>query len=812
MKISLQWLKSYIDLNLTPEKLAEILTEIGLEVEGFETTYPVPGGLEGVVVGEVIECGPHPNADRLSLTKVDVGTDNLLQVVCGAPNVAKGQKVLVATVGTSLYDKEGTPWKIKKGKIRGEVSEGMICAEDELHLGDDHSGIIVLDESAKVGTTAREQLGIQADTVFEIGLTPNRSDATSHLGVALDLAAALKINYGHDGIVQRPSHDDWKVDNPVMPIKVTVENEEACPRYAGVCIKGVRIGESPEWLKSRLLSIGVRPINNVVDITNFVLHEMGQPLHAFDYSQITQQEVRVKTLPSGTNFKSLDEEDRKLSADDLMICDGADQGMCIAGVFGGINSGVKESTTDIFLESAHFDALWVRRTSTRHLLYTDAARTFEKGSDPNICVTALKRAALLIKELAGGSIASDIIDIYPSPIERSVISLSYAQLNKLVGTVIPIEEVQSILTAMEMDIKSVSAEGLTVAVPTNKADVKREADLIEEVLRIYGFNKVPVSDQMSFAMQASAHPDPSTIKNRIANYLASNGFLEMMALSMVDRKYVEEVFDVEESELIRINNTSNVQIEVMRPDMMISALEAVVHNQNRQQTTLRLFEFGKTYRHAEGGYVERSVLALTLAGFSTDSWLAGSLPSEKEFFVLKSMVEGIFTQLGLQGLKTSPAESKSFANGLQYGRGKQHFASVGRVSQKLIQGMQIRGPVFYADIDWDLVLQFAKIDQVKLSEISKYPTVRRDLAMIIDKSVQFDQLRALIEKRYRKVISEINLFDVYEDEKVLGEGKKSYALSIVFQDPTRTFSDKDVDKMIDTIVKDLGSQVGAKLR
>ncbi len=812
MKISLQWLKSYIDLNQSPEKLAEILTEIGLEVEGYETTYPVPGGLEGVIVGEVIECSPHPNADRLSLTKVNIGADNLLQVVCGAPNVAKGQKVLVATVGTSLYDKEGTPWKIKKGKIRGEVSEGMICAEDELNLGNDHSGIIVLDDMAEVGTAAREQMGIQADTIFEIGLTPNRSDATSHLGVALDLAAALKINYGHDGVVQRPSVATWQIDNQDLPIKVSVDDFQACPRYAGVCIQGVHIGESPDWLKARLLSIGVRPINNVVDVTNFVLHEMGQPLHAFDYRQVTNQEVRVKVLPDGTIFKSLDEVDRKLSDNDLMICDGEDRGMCIAGVFGGINSGVTDSTTDIFLESAHFNALWVRRTSTRHLLYTDAAKTFEKGSDPNICVTALKRAALLIKELAGGSIASEIIDIYPDPVEPKVIELSYAQLNKLVGTNIPTDEVQNILEAMEMVIKSSDEEGLAVAVPTNKADVLREADLIEEVLRIYGFNKVPVSDQMSFAMQPSAHPDPSTIKNKIANYLASNGFLEMMALSMVDRKYVEEVFEFEESALVRINNTSNVQIEVMRPDLMISALEAVVHNQNRQQTSLRLFEFGKTYQQEDGEYVERGVLSLTLSGFSMDSWLADSLPSEKEFFVLKSMVEGIFGQLGLQGLKTSHSESKSFSSGLAYGRGKQQFAAVGRVSENLIQGMQIRGPVFYAEIDWDLVLQFAKIDQVKLAAISRYPTVRRDLAMVINRTVPFDQIRALIEKRYRKVISEINLFDVYEDEKVLGQGKKSYALSIVFQDPTRTFSDKDVDKMTDTIIADLGSQLGAKLR
>ena len=508
MHISLNWLKDYTKIEMTPERIGEILTDIGLEVEGMEVVQSVKGGLEGVVVGHVTSCGKHPNADKLSLTTVDVGSERDLQIVCGAPNVAQGQKVLVATIGTTLYDADEKPWTIKKGKIRGEVSEGMICAEDELGLGASHNGIMVLPEETAVGTLASDHFNVETDYVFEIGLTPNRSDATNHLGTAKDLAAALKINYGHDGVVKLPAVNDFKVDSKDLPVEVVVENSEACPRYVGVSIKDIEIKESPEWLKRRLKAVGVRPINNIVDITNFVLHETGQPLHAFDLKEIKDRKVIVKTLPEGSTFVSLDEVERKLSSQDLMICDGQSNGMCIAGVFGGVKSGVKEHTTDIFLESAHFNAKWVRRSSMRHNLRTDAAKVFEKGSDPNVSLYALKRACLLMKELAGAKVASEIVDIYPEPVQPRQIEVRYERVKTLIGVDITPVEIRTILEAMEMEIIRESDSSFVVSVPTNKSDVIREVDVIEEILRIYGFNKVPISDKLNTSITVSPNPDP----------------------------------------------------------------------------------------------------------------------------------------------------------------------------------------------------------------------------------------------------------------------------------------------------------------
>jgi len=562
MKLALNWLKEYTDINLSPQKVGEILTDIGLEVEGEEEIESIPGGLAGLVVGEVKECGKHPGADKLSLTKVDVGRDELLQIVCGAPNVAAGQKVVVATVGTLLYPLAGDPFKIKKGKIRGEVSMGMLCAEDEIGLGADHDGIIVLPEAVKVGTLVKDHYELESDYVYEIGLTPNRSDGTNQIGSAKDLAAALKINYGHSGEVRMPSVADFKVDNHDLPIEVTVENTTSCPRYSGVSISGVTIKESPDWLKARLQSIGVRPISNVVDITNFVLHELGQPLHAFDADKITGKKVIVKNLPAGTKFLSLDEVERKLIPTDLMICDGDSNGMCIAGVFG------------------------------HHDLRTDAAKVFEKGSDPNITVYALKRAAQLIKELAGGKIASEIVDIYPTEIKRAEIKVAYKNVERLIGVAIPKEEIRAILEAMEMEILEDGDAHFVVAVPTNKADVTREADLIEEILRIYGFNKVPIPTQVKNSVVATKRPSPQELRNTLGDYLSANGFNEMMAVSLSKSSYSKEILPVPEADLVYVNNTSNVTLDVMRPTMLFSGLEAInylnlARPTKKQQTDLR---------------------------------------------------------------------------------------------------------------------------------------------------------------------------------------------------------------------------------
>lgn len=812
MKISLNWLKDYVELEQRPEDLSDILTEIGLEVEGMEAIESVKGGLQGVVIGEVRSCEKHPNADRLSVTTVDVGGHEHLQIVCGAPNVAKGQKVAVATIGTILYNQDGESWKIKKGKIRGVLSEGMICAEDELGLGSNHDGIMVLDAQVQPGTAARDYFELSTDVLFDIGLTPNRSDATSHLGVARDLAAALKINYGHDGNVNIPSIDNWQIDNAEHTVTVEVEDHMVCPRYAGVSIDGITVSQSPSWLQDKLKAIGVRPINNIVDATNFVLHELGQPLHAFDLDQIADRKIKVKTLSKGTEFVSLDGQSRKLSDTDLMICDGQSRGMCIAGVFGGIQSGVTKDTKGIFLESAHFDSQWVRRTSTRHLLFSDAAKVFEKGSDPNICVYALKRAALLIKELAGGSISSEIVDIYPNPVNPKEIRLSFKRLSMLVGTEIPKKSVIDILEAMHMEVGQVNDEGLTAWVPTDKSDVTREADLIEEVLRIYGYNRVPVPKRMHFAINTSAKPDSTMVRNRIADYLASIGFQEMMNMSMVDKKYAEEVFGMEDDRLIRINNTSNVQVEVMRPTMLISMLDAIRHNQHRQQSNLRLFEFGKSYVQSDNAYVESNKLSVALSGWSEESWLLPTIDAAKEYFILKSVAEHVLKLLGIKDWKTDTSSDENLSAGIDILYKRTTVAKLGAVQTDLAKGMGAKGPIHYLEFHWDEIMKIVDIDNVAVDPISKFPGLRRDLALVVDKSVSFRAIKEIVVKEAGSLLESIQLFDMYEDTKVLGEEKKSYAISMILRDRHKTLADKGVDKLLNRIGQQLDDALGAKLR
>ncbi len=815
MKVSLSWLRQYIDTkDMSPEAIGDILTSTGLEVEGMDEVETIPGGLKGLVIGEVKECGKHPNADRLSVTKVDVGGEELLSIVCGAPNVAAGQKVVVATVGTELFPTEGDPFKIKKGKIRGEVSEGMICAEDEIGLGHDHDGIIVLPGEAQVGTAARDYYGVETDYVYEIGLTPNRSDATNHLGVAYDLAAALRINHGYTDDVSAPSVEGFKVDQTDMAIPVEVRNTEACPRYSGVTITNLTISESPDWLKARLNAIGVRPINNVVDITNFVLHELGQPLHAFDLDEIKGGKIIVETLPAKTKFLSLDEIERELHEEDLMICDGEENGMCIGGVFGGIKSGVKDGTTSIFLESAHFDAEWIRRTSMRHNLRTDAAKVFEKGSDPNITVYALKRAAMLMQELAGGVIASEIVDIYPEVKQPAQIDVRYQRINDLIGVTIEPESVHAILEAMGMNILSQDDSQFKVEVPTNKADVLREVDMIEEILRIYGFNNVPIPSQVTTSMAIAPHPSPTLVRNLISDMLAAQGFNEMMALSLSESRYYKgESSLVPDEELVYVNNTSNVHLDIMRPDMLYSGLEAILRNQNRQESDLKLFEFGRSYRKAEEGYDEINRLTLFLTGRRQgESWLADD-QALVSFYSLKAYVNNIMSRLGVQGYQEEAISGDPvLAYGTRYFRGPRELVRFGRIQSNVLKEMDLRGEVFYADFNWDNTFKALPKKRVQFNALNKYPSMRRDLALVVDNTVKFSDIAAIAGKTAKKLLRESNLFDVYVNDDQLGAGKKSYAVSFIFEDVTRTLKVKEIDKVMNQIINLCETKLGAQIR
>lgn len=814
MEISLNWLRQYIDtLDLTAEAIGDILTSTGLEVEGMRTVESVPGGLKGLVIGQVVSCEKHPGADRLSVTRVDVGREEPLAIVCGAPNVAQGQKVVVATVGTELFPTDGDSFKIKKGKIRGEVSEGMICAEDEIGLGKGHDGIIVLGDDAQVGQSAKDYYQLETDVVYEIGLTPNRSDATNHLGVAYDLAAALKINHNYQGSVNAPTVDAFKVDNTDETVAVEVRNSEACPRYSGVVIKGLTIKESPDWLKNRLNAIDVRPINNVVDITNYVLHELGQPLHAFDLREVKGKQVIVQTLAADTKFLALDETERSLRAEDLMICDGEGTPMCIGGVFGGATSGVKDDTTAIFLESAHFDAEWIRRSSMSHNLRTDAAKVFEKGSDPNITVYALKRAILLMQELAGGQVASEIVDIYPSVKEAAQIDVRYSKINAVIGVDIAADKVHQILEAMGMRILKSDADQFTVEVPTNKSDVLREVDIIEEVLRIYGFNNVPLPSQITTSLTLAPDPDPNHIRNVAGDLLAARGFYEMMALSLSESRYYEELDSFAADALVYVNNSSNVHLDIMRPSMLFSGLEAIKRNQNRQLFDLSLFEFGRTYLKAGEAFEETNRLTIFMTGRRhPESWLADD-KATLSYYTLKAQVQAVLNRLGIGRYQESKLEANEiFAYGSDYHRGPNSLVQFGKVSSARLNQMGIKGDVFYADFNWDNVFAALPKKRIAFESLNKFPTMRRDLALIVDNSVKFSDIVAIANKAGKKLLSDINLFDVYANEDQLGKGKKSYAVSFLFEDHTRTLKVKEVDKVMDKLIKSCEAQLSALIR
>lgn len=798
MKISYKWLQQFIQTSKTPEELSLILTNIGLEVESLEKVQTIPGGLEGLVIGYVKECAQHPNADRLKVTRVDVGLGEDLQIVCGANNVAAGQKVVVATVNTTVHPTTGEPFKINKSKIRGEVSEGMICAEDEIGLGHDHDGIMELNADAIIGSAAKDYFNLQDDFVFEIGLTPNRADAASHLGVARDLAAYLNIP------VIMPDLSGFKVQNQDLNIPVIVEDQDACPRYSSLSISGISIKESPEWLKDKLNAIGIRPINNVVDVTNFVLHELGQPLHAFDADAISGNKVLVKKLAEGTVFRTLDDADRKLSADDLMICN-VDGPMCIAGVFGGISSGVKQSTTKIFLESAWFNPVSVRKTSKRHGLKTDASFRFERGTDPDMTVTALKRAAILIQELAGGQISSDISDIYPSPAKPFAVEVSFKNVSRLIGKTIPTDEIRATLLGLGIKISSEDADGMNLEVPAYKVDVTREVDIIEEILRIHGYDNVEIPSQIRASLNTTIKPDKEVLQNQIADLLSANGFFEILSNSLTKLSY-----SAEPEKAVRILNPLSSDLDVMRQNLLFSGLEAIAYNQNRRNSDLKFYEFGKVYNLDQDAYKENQRLSVFLSGSkNAESWNSKSVNTG--FYNLKSAVDLIIGRLNIKGLAASATTSPELSSGISYRKGEKSLVEFGAVSKKSLKKLDISSEVFYADFDWDQIVRSVRNNKISYVEVSKFPSVRRDLSMLLNKDISFEQLKQIAQKTEKGLLKEVNVFDVYVGDK-LPEGKKSYALSFLLQDEEKTLTDKQIDAIMQKLILNFEKQAGAEIR
>ncbi len=808
MKISYNWLKQFISLDWDVDRTSELLTDLGLEVEGVTTYESVKGGLQGVVVGHVLTCEQHPNADKLKVTTVDLGDGEPVQIVCGAPNVAQGQKVPVATIGTVLYDGEGNEWKIKKGKIRGEASHGMICAEDELGLGASHDGIMVLDNSLKPGTPVAEIFDIENDHVFEIGLTPNRADAMSHFGVARDLKAGL-LQHGENLELISPSVSSFHVDNRTLRIDVEVENKELAPRYCGVTISGLEVKESPEWLQHRLQAIGLTPKNNVVDVTNYVLHELGQPLHAFDANKVKGNKIIVKTLPKGSKFTTLDEIERELHEEDLMICD-AEKPLCIAGVFGGINSGVTENTTSIFLESAYFNPVSVRKTAKRHGLNTDASFRFERGIDPNITKYALKRAALLIKELAGGEITSEIEERYPNKIEDFQVFLTFDKVNRLVGQEIPRETIKSILTSLDIKINNVTEAGIGLTIPSFRVDVQREADVIEEILRVYGYNNIETTEKLNASISNSSKFEDHKLQNVVANQLIGQGFYEMLANSLTNPAYVELSEQLKSENNVTMLNPLGKELSVLRQSLLFSGLEAIAYNVNRKNNDLKFFEFGKTYHQYESGRIENKHLSLLVTGNRAhESWKLASNASD--FFFLKGTVVTLLERLGIRKLKTTPIKNDLFSEGITLSLGKMKLVDLGIVKRNITKSFDIKQQVYYANILWDQVLELSQRNRISFKPISKYPSVRRDFALLLDNGTSFADIYSIAKQTEKQLLKEVNLFDVYEGKK-LPEGKKSYAVSFTLQDEKKTLTDKQIDKIMNKLQDNFEKQLGATLR
>ena len=820
MNISYNWLKDYLNLTLTPDEVAAALTSIGLETGGIEEVQAVRGGLEGLVIGKVLTCVEHPNSDHLHVTTVDLGDGNPVQIVCGAPNVAAGQHVVVATVGTVLYSGDES-FTIKKSKIRGEESFGMICAEDEIGIGTSHDGIIVLPETAKPGTPAKKYYNLESDYVLEVDITPNRIDAASHYGVARDLAAWLKQN-GHDAALRRPSVDAFRVDNlSGEAVSVVVENSEACPRYCGLTIRNVKVAESPEWLKKKLIAIGLRPINNIVDITNYLLHETGQPMHCFDLKEISGGKVYVKTLHEGTPFVTLDEVERKLSDKDLMICNDR-EGMCIAGVFGGLQSGVTMETTDIFLESAYFNPMWVRKTARRHGLNTDSSFRFERGADPNNTLYVLKRAALLVKELAGGEVTGDVVDVYPTPIERYPVTLTYEHINSLIGKEIPEDTVKSILASLEIEIVSEQADTLSLLVPTYRVDVRRAVDVIEDILRIYGYNNVEFTDSVHSNLSYKTATDSSyALQRLVSEQLTGCGFNEIMNNSLTKAAYYAGLTSFPEENCVRLMNPLSADLSVMRQTLLFGGLESIAHNINRRRPDLHFYEFGNCYRCNPAADASEKVLAPYSEAQHLGLWISGNRVSgnwahadeKTSVYELKAHVENILTRLGVERgrLVTSQTADDLFSAALVIAtRDGKEVGRLGIVSGKILKNFDIDAEVCFADLNWTALMRMAG-KKVTFTDIPKFPPVKRDLALLLDEAVTFAEVEKIALETERKLIREVTLFDVYEG-KHLPAGKKSYAISLLLQDETKTLNDKQIEHIMSRVIANLQTKLGAVLR
>lgn len=820
MNISYNWLKEYVDFDLTPDEVAAALTSIGLETGGVEEIQSIKGGLEGLVVGEVLTCVPHPNSDHMHITTVNLGGGEPVQIVCGAANVAAGQKVVVATIGTKLYDGDEC-FTIKKSKLRGVESNGMICAEDEIGVGTSHEGIIVLPEDVVPGTPAKDYYNIKSDYVLEVDITPNRADACSHYGVARDLYAWL-IQNGRQATLKRPSVDAFKVDSHDMDIDIVVENAEACPRYAGVAIKNVTVKESPEWLQTKLRTIGLRPINNIVDITNYILHAYGQPMHCFDADKIKGGKIVVKTVPQGTKFVTLDEVERTLSDRDLMICN-AEEPMCIAGVFGGLDSGTTEQTKDVFLESAYFHPTWVRKTARRHGLSTDSSFRFERGIDPNATIYALKEAALLVKELAGGEIASEIKDNYPAPIADFPVELTYAYVNGLIGKDIPKDTVKRIVSSLEMKIAGETEEGLSLLVPPYRVDVNRPCDVVEDILRIYGYNNVEIPTALKSSLNVKGEYDKSNkLQNLISEQLVGCGFNEILNNSLTASAYYEGLETYSPENLVHVMNPLSNDLNVLRATLLFGGLESICHNANRKNADLKFFEFGNCYHyHAEKRNSEKA-LAPYSEEFHLGLWVTGKRVSnswahpdeDSSVYELKAYVLNIFRRLGVNfgtvvfGNLADDIYSAALS---VHTRGGKLLATLGVLHKKIQKKFDIDNEVYYADLNWTELMKAVRNNAVAYKEISKFPAVKRDLALLIDKKTQFAEIEKIAYETDRKLLKSVELFDVYEG-KNLEAGKKSYAVSFVLQDENATLNDKQIDKFMQKLVQNLENKLDAKLR
>ena len=806
MKISNSWLQDYLKVDLSTDEISDLLTDIGLEVEGVHKYETIKGGLEGIVIGKILSVDKHPDADRLKLTTVDIGEKEPLQIVCGAPNVELNLKVPVATVGTWLYSGDDS-FKIKKSKIRGCVSNGMICGPDEIGLGPKTDGIMVLSKDAKIGAHGSEHFDIKSDIVFEIGLTPNRTDAMSHIGVARDLKAALNSK-NHGLKMCLPSIKDFSVENNNLQIDVEVKSPDLCPRYSGVCISNINVQESPEWLKHRLLSIGIKPTNNVVDVTNYVLHEIGQPLHAFDAAKIEGNKIIVKKAKEGSTFITLDENERALSSEDLMICN-SNEPMCIAGVFGGLKSGVTEQTTSVFLESAYFNPISIRKSAKRHNLSTDASFRYERGCDPNITVYALKRAALLIMELCGGDISSEIIDLYPKKVDDSKIKFSFSSLTNLVGEEIDKKLVKLILKELEISVESDNDDFLMLSVPPYRVDVTREIDVIEEIMRIYGFNTIKLSEKLSSSITVSNIIDSYRLKKIISNLLSNNGFNEIMNNSLTKSTYNNLIDGINDDNNVNIINPLSSDLNIMRRTLLFSALESVAYNVNRKNSNLKFFEFGKSY-HLNDGYNENQHLFLTSIGeIKAENW--NSSKDKVNFFFIKECVHTILDRFGINKFNSKEISTYGLDEGLMYTVKDKRLVCFGSVDKNILKQFKIKDNVFVADFNWDLIIDLIQKNKITYAPVNKFPIVRRDLSLLVDNEITFEKLKKIAKKVDSSLLKDINLFDVFSGDK-LPKNKKSYALSFIFEDNTKTLTDFQIDKIMDKLMSEYQNSVGAEIR